>query len=156
MSWRQLDFYNLGAINALFIIPSFILKKNRDYIEIVAKGKIFPSLREMFLILCTFFITMLAWVFFRSENLDHALKNYLLGIVSPTVFTRPSFFPLYLFRFIFFFFIIEWLGRENNFAIEKFPIMMNSHKVFILHIINFKRHLFLWIGATIHLFSILN
>ena len=109
-----------GGINALFIIPSFIFNKNRTYIDVVAKGKIFPNVTELFLMINTFLITMFAWVFFRSVSLQQA-ATYLSGIFKSTILAKPTFIPYYLFAFILFFFVIEWLGRENNFALEKMP-----------------------------------
>jgi hypothetical protein len=42
----QLDLYCLGALNALYFLPLLISGKNRTNIEIVAKGRLFPTLRE--------------------------------------------------------------------------------------------------------------
>lgn len=131
-----------GGINALFIIPSFILNKNRSYVDVVAKGKILPSLTELLLMLNTFLITMFAWIFFRSVDLKQAII-YLSGIFKSTIFSKPIFFPSYLFILIFFFFVIEWLGRENNFALEKIsvkiyrPLRYSFYTVLILSILFF-------------------
>jgi D-alanyl-lipoteichoic acid acyltransferase DltB (MBOAT superfamily) len=58
-----------GALNALFIMPSIIIKTNRNNIDIVAQGKLFPTVKELFQIIMTFCLTVFAWIFFRSENL---------------------------------------------------------------------------------------
>ena len=47
----------------------------------------FPSLKEISLMLLTFGLTVIAWIFFRAENIGHAL-NYIyrlfLGLFNKT------------------------------------------------------------------------
>jgi len=70
--------------------------------------------------LITFGLTVLAWVFFRADNIGHAL-NYLSGIFSKSIFSMPSFGggdrALITIVLIMVFLIIEWFGREREFAI---------------------------------------
>ncbi len=110
-----------GLLNAIYIMPSIISKTNRINLDIVASGKYFPTLREFVSIGITFGLTLLAWVFFRANNLEHAF-NYLSQIFSSTLFTIPNFpemeksIPILILTGIFL--CIEWLGREQQFAIE--------------------------------------
>lgn len=110
-----------GSLNALFILPSIILKTNRNHLEIVAQGKIFPTLKEMAQIAMTFSLTVFAWIFFRAENMEHAL-HYLSGIFSPSLFTFPKFNDMgnakTLLGLIIIFLLVEWQGRENQYALE--------------------------------------
>lgn len=114
-----------GGLNALFIMPSIILKTNRHNLDIVAQGKKLPSLKEFTSILLTFIIITFAWIFFRSENLHHAV-SYISKIFNEDLFTVPFiqdrkklFRIIVVFILILFFLIIEWIGRENNYALEK-------------------------------------
>ena len=70
----------------------------------------------------TFSLTVLAWIFFRAENIDHAW-SYLSEIFSKSLFTVPHFRgmrnALTIIILILIFIIIEWLGREEQYAIEK-------------------------------------
>jgi alginate O-acetyltransferase complex protein AlgI len=110
-----------GAINALFIMPSIIMKTNRNNLDIVAQGRILPSLREMLAMGFTFTVTVFAWIFFRAESLTHAFR-YISNIFSKTILSRPQEDYKLLIFLIIPFMIIEWLGRENNYAIEKFGL----------------------------------
>jgi alginate O-acetyltransferase complex protein AlgI len=114
-----------GLLNALFIMPSIIFNTNRIFIEIVAKGKILPTFREFFNILLTFLLTVFAWIFFRAENVTFAFK-YIASIFSETLFTIPNFKrkeeSLILVFFILFLVAIEWKGRENQYALERFGL----------------------------------
>ncbi|MDB5275538.1 MAG: acyltransferase [Ferruginibacter sp.] len=114
-----------GLLNALYITPSVIFNTNRNNLEIVAKGRYFPSLKDFFNIGITFSLTVFAWIFFRANSVTNAFK-YISKIFSSTLFTRPNFsgmekaVPIVLLIFIFL--IIEWIGREQQYAIENLGI----------------------------------
>ena len=107
-----------GALNAIYFLPLLLLKQNRKNLEVAAQGKWIPSIREIFNIGTTFALTVLAWIFFRAESLTHAL-SYLSGIFSKSLLSVPEIRPPYLIVTILIFLGIEWLGREDQFAIEK-------------------------------------
>ena len=108
-----------GALNAIYFLPLFVLNRNRDHIEIVAKGKWLPSINDAIKILITFGITLIAWIFFRAESVPHALLM-INEIFSPTLFEHPGFRFYTLGTLLTFFMIIEWMGREWQYAIERF------------------------------------
>jgi alginate O-acetyltransferase complex protein AlgI len=111
-----------GALNALYFMPLLLLKKNRVNTDVVAKGKYLPNIREFFQIGITFSLTVLAWTFFRAENIGHAL-SYLSTIFSKSIFTIPHFLgmraALYALVLIIIFVVIEWIGRNEQYAIAK-------------------------------------
>jgi len=74
-----------GLLNALYIIPSIIFNTNRLHLDIVAKGKYFPSLKELLSMCLTFGLTVFAWIFFRAYNIKDAF--YIIG----RIFTGNSF-----------------------------------------------------------------
>jgi len=82
-----------GALNALFIMPSIIMKTNRNNLEIVAKGKKLPTLKELLQIKLTFGLTVFAWIFFRAEDIHHALA-YCSKILSTSIFSLPKFLDM--------------------------------------------------------------
>ena len=85
-----------GLLNAIYIMPSIIFNTNRNHIDIVAKGNYLPSIREFFMMLSTFFLTVFAWIFFRSASLSDAF-SFIKGIFSSSLFSIPSIHPLDLF-----------------------------------------------------------
>jgi len=106
-----------GALNAIYFLPLLLANKNRNNLDVVAKGKVFPSLREASSILFTFCLTLIAWIFFRAKNISHAL-SYLFGILSAALFKAPDVMPKgKIIALLVLFFVIEWLGREEQFAI---------------------------------------
>jgi hypothetical protein len=103
-------------------MPSIIFNTNRNHLDIVAKGKYLPTLKEFFSIGITFCLTVIAWIFFRAENVTHALK-YLSKIFSTSLFTMPTITGSGSLGIIMvLFLIIEWFGREEQFAIANFGI----------------------------------
>lgn len=110
-----------GLINALYIMPSIIWRTNRNNLEIVAKGKIFPTFSELFHMLTTFSMTVFAFIIFRAQDMHHAW-NYIGGLFSMSIFTPPKDIRNELIWLIVAFMLIEWAGRENKYAIEKFGI----------------------------------
>jgi len=112
-----------GLLNALYILPSVFFKTNRDHLDIVAQGKMLPSIREFFSMAITFALTVFAWIFFRSDNLASAFV-FIKKIFSRSLFSMPSTAYLNV-SFILplaAFFVIEWMGREEQYAIAKLEI----------------------------------
>jgi len=109
-----------GALNALYFLPLLVTGNNRNNLDIVAAGRKLPTLRETGAMLLTFSLTLLAWIFFRAENMSHAI-SYLGGIFSPSLFTLPD-FPgmrnaVITMLLIIIFLSIEWKGREHQYAL---------------------------------------
>ena len=114
-----------GALNAIYFLPLLLTKNNRNNLDIVARGKYLPTLRDFFSILVTFGLTVFAWIFFRASSVTHAI-SYISEILSPSLFTVPEFAgiekALTTLQLIALFVLIEWLGREGQFALAKFGL----------------------------------
>lgn len=112
-----------GALNAIYFLPLLLTNSHRNYIGIVAQGSKLSSAKELLFMLLTFGLTVLAWIFFRAENIEHAL-SYISQIFSSSLFTFPEFEgmikALTTIILILFFILIEWQGREKQYAIEHF------------------------------------
>ena len=111
-----------GFLNALYILPSIVIQRNRVHLEIVARDKILPSLREVVQILFTFSLTVIAWIFFRCESVGKAL-NYLSTVFSKSLFAPPVISEPLLTQivtvFLLFFITVEWIGRTHQYAIAR-------------------------------------
>ena len=108
-----------GALNAFYFLPIFITNNNRNNLNIVAQGKYLPNLKEFLLMSLTFILTVFAWIFFRAENIGHAI-SYINNIFSLTLFESSEIFPLGLLLLILFFLSIEWINRNKQYGLEKF------------------------------------
>ncbi len=109
-----------GVLNAIYFLPLLLTNKNRHHLDIVAQGKSFPDIKELSLMLLTFSLTLIAWIFFRANNIGHAI-SFISEIFSPSLFTFPQFEgrlkALWITILLGIFLIIEWNGREGQYAI---------------------------------------
>ncbi|MFD1016353.1 MBOAT family O-acyltransferase [Winogradskyella rapida] len=118
-----------GALNAIYFLPLLLTNNNRNNLDVIAKNKIVPSLHESYQMLRTFLLTVLAWIFFRAENMQHAL-SYIAGIFNTSFFTVPSFatmkpLELLVVPLIFFFLLLEWFGRDSEFGLQRIGLKWN-------------------------------
>jgi alginate O-acetyltransferase complex protein AlgI len=102
-----------GALNAIYFLPSMLMNRNRKYIGSVAAGRLLPNIREIVQISSTFFLTMIAWVFFRAESLSHAIR-YIDGIFRKSLFSYPEADFKNIVLFIAILMIAEWFQREKQ------------------------------------------
>jgi len=106
-----------GGLNALYFLPIMLLNKNKTNTDVVAQGKYLPSLREVILMALTFSLTSIAWVFFRADDIHHAL-SYLSNIIHLSILTSPDLIPpklemIYTLLCIFILLLFEWMNREK-------------------------------------------
>jgi D-alanyl-lipoteichoic acid acyltransferase DltB (MBOAT superfamily) len=110
-----------GALHAFYFMPLLLMDKNRNHIDIVAKGKHFPTINELFSMLSTFGLVVFGWIFFRAESLEHAI-DYISGIFSFDLFSWPYFMGIkeaaITILFIVLLIAMEWMGREQEYAIK--------------------------------------
>lgn len=133
-----------GALNAIYFLPLLLLKRNRTNIGDIAEGSLFPSFKEFLGMLITFVLTLIAWVFFRAENIGHAM-SYVSEMLSLSLFEFPD-YSMSMKSFLaigltVLFVFIEWLGRHQEYAIERLgftwkrPIRLAMYYCLILMII---------------------
>tara|TARA_B110000503_G_scaffold142338_1_gene238807 strand:- start:13194 stop:14648 length:1455 start_codon:yes stop_codon:yes gene_type:complete len=127
-----------GALNAIYFLPLLLLKKNRVNTDTIAQGKYLPTIKEFLKMGSTFSLTVLAWVFFRAENIGHAWR-YLSEIFSHSFFNLPYYEGIGLaistIIITFIFVVIEWIGRENEYAIEKFGLKRSRLFRYLFYVI---------------------
>jgi D-alanyl-lipoteichoic acid acyltransferase DltB (MBOAT superfamily) len=135
-----------GALNAIYFLPLLLTKKNRNHLGTVAQGKNLPNIKEFLLILMTFGLTVIAWIFFRANNIEHAI-NYInemfTGLVHKSTYVNTILLlhwkigystPFFMVLFV----LVEWLGREDQYAIAqlglkwKQPIRLALYYVIVL------------------------
>lgn len=107
-----------GLLHACFFMPLLLTNSNRSNLNIVAEERILPSFREFISIAATFTLVTFAWIFFRAPDISSAWA-YIKGIFTPALFSKPTVFPLHVILMVVLFFIIEWLGRSQPYAIAQ-------------------------------------
>lgn len=109
-----------GLLHGIYFIP-LVYSGKMNTSEIVAKGKLFPSIIEFIKMLALFFLIMLTDIVFRAHSIDDAI-NYIVSIFSNNIFTIPrelfsSNYLITLFLLSIFFFV-EWYNREEKHDFE--------------------------------------
>lgn len=111
-----------GALNAIYFLPLLLTNKNRKNLGFIADGRTLPSPKEILQIGITFSLTVIAWIFFRAESVEQAF-NICSTIFSSSLFSIPlynnRFNSLIVLFIIGLFYIVEWYGRNNQYAIAR-------------------------------------
>lgn len=110
-------FISWGALNALYFLPLLLLNRNRKHVGVTSHNRWLPSVREFLSILLTFVLVLLAWVFFRSPDIESAF-NYLHGIFNATVFDPLQVKASRALFLILFLVLAEWLQRDKQHALQ--------------------------------------
>jgi len=116
-----------GAFHAVLFLPLILLKKNRKYTDIVAEEKSLPGVKELFQMIATFLLVVVGWVFFRADSIGQAFE-YFTHLLNKSLLSLPDldvmmkFIMLQNVFFIAWMLIIEWIGRREQFGIEKIGI----------------------------------
>lgn len=115
-----------GLLHALYFLPLLLSGKNKKYNgEIVAQGKLLPSLTELLQLCSTFALVTVAWIFFRAQTFTQALL-YCKGLLSSSLFSVPKLYNMpyavTTLLLILVFIVMEWHGRQWEFAIQHIAV----------------------------------
>jgi len=107
-----------GLINAFYFLPLLVTNRNRNNIEIVAKGKNLPKFKEFTAMVLTFFMAVFAWIFFRSKTVFQAVA-YIKGMFSFNFEGKIQYlsidrYSVELLVLLGFYLFFEWISRENE------------------------------------------
>jgi len=113
-----------GTLNALYFLPSFLIKKNKTHRTPNNIHTFLPSIKDLIKILYTFSLTTFAWIFFRSKTVFDALQ-FIKGIFTSSNFFKIQTAKTYildirpLFIYLTFFLIIDWYYRHEDVVFNK-------------------------------------
>jgi alginate O-acetyltransferase complex protein AlgI len=111
-----------GFLNGLFMVPGIILNKKVPE-KIIATGTVLPKIKESAQMLLTFILTVFAWIFFRSPNLESAFhfigQMFIPSAISKS-FLRPDAILLIIILLA-----IEWKQREKD-----HPLVIKNQNIY--------------------------
>jgi D-alanyl-lipoteichoic acid acyltransferase DltB (MBOAT superfamily) len=118
-----------GFLHALYIMPAVLFSTNRNNLNTVAAGRLFPTMKELLQMAITFSLVVFAWIFFRSSDLPRAF-DFISAIFSRSLFQMPDIQlidslqiqPYMLLAFLILFLLIEWSGRSQQYALAGFAL----------------------------------
>ncbi|MFR9640863.1 MAG: MBOAT family O-acyltransferase [Rikenellaceae bacterium] len=125
-----------GLFHGLLFLPLLLAGKNRKHVsDVVAQGRMLPSLKEFFQMIATFALVVIGWIFFRAESISDAFA-YMRGMVQfGTLRSTYRFFTEIEFSWlIVLFFVVEWFNRTSTYGIS-YINKCNKHCVRVIYII---------------------
>ena len=101
-----------GFLNGLYYLLIMLGERQNQFTDVVAQGRVLPSLRELMAMLATFFVTLVAWVFFRSSSVTDAFL-YLarLFTLAPAGETYSGYTQALLLAATLL--VVEWFRRDK-------------------------------------------
>jgi D-alanyl-lipoteichoic acid acyltransferase DltB (MBOAT superfamily) len=127
-----------GAFHAVLFLPLILSGKNRKYTDTVAAGKYLPGIKEIFQMGMTFLLVLAGWVFFRADSIGQAFE-YLKGIADKSLFSLTLLYgkktALTNTVFIASMLIVEWIGRNNQFGLEKIAAVRRKPCRWIIYLV---------------------
>ena len=106
-----------GAYHAFLFFPLMLLGLNRKYTDVVAKGRLLPSVKEALQMGFTFLLAVIGWIIFRAESITQAW-DYLSRICSPSILHFSSFPGKRALLYTFILLTVEWLQREKQHGLQ--------------------------------------
>jgi D-alanyl-lipoteichoic acid acyltransferase DltB (MBOAT superfamily) len=109
-------FITWGIYHALLFFPLFLRGKNRKYTDMVAAGKLLPTVKEFFQMLSTFLLAVIGWVIFRANSLTEA-GWYLWDMVTKFR-VSTEFVGKTAMMYIVIFLLVEWIQRNKEHPLQ--------------------------------------
>ena len=106
-----------GMINGFFLIIYHLQKKLRKRLFIKMGISNNQPIVVVIETIITLSIVMITWIFFRADNMHHALL-YLNGIFSQSLFSLPQILPKKALLLMSLFIFFEWLQRKKEHTLQ--------------------------------------
>jgi D-alanyl-lipoteichoic acid acyltransferase DltB (MBOAT superfamily) len=113
-------FIGWGAYHGLLLVLLILMNRNTKYNEVVAKGRMLPTLKELGQMGLVFGLATIGWVLFRATGMKSTIK-YLLGICTPSLCSIPYVGPydmLAILLPIAIMLVVEWLQRDKQHGLD--------------------------------------
>lgn len=109
-----------GLLNALYFLPVLLSGNNRKNIDVIASDSVLPGFGEIISVLITFFLTCIAWIYFRSADVQHA--NMYIYYMFNNMLNHPGSLLLWLKEnvsvFILLLLVMEFIYRKRSHSLE--------------------------------------
>ena len=107
-----------GILHAIYYTTILVFSHGNSFGDTRENDTISVSIGDVLKICLTFSLTTFAWIFFRADSVSDSFE-YIRRMFSSSFFELPPDLPYLTLLFIIAFVVIEWTGRNNQYAIEK-------------------------------------
>ena len=113
-----------GLYHALLFLPLIVRGRNRKYRDVVATGRVLPSLRELGQMMLTFVLAVMGWILFRADSIEQALQYYshmfsTLFDGTPTLTSNMDAWVVLVAVAVMT--VVEWLNRGAEHEFQRQP-----------------------------------
>ncbi len=125
--WHGANFTFLfwGFLHVLFFLPSFVSADKQTRILEVNTNSAISTMTDFLKMTSTFLMVSFAWIFFRSSSISLAF-HYVDTLFSASLFQFPEVIPKTVIGYLLLFICVEWMGRNDLYAIEKLGLQWNK------------------------------
>lgn len=106
-----------GLFHATLLAIYNIFGINTKYKQVVAYGKLLPSIKETMQIVLTFFLAVIGWIIFRAQSMTQAV-DYLTAMVCNRFFDASMLYGKNYVLLGFLLLGVEWLQRDKQHALQ--------------------------------------
>jgi len=117
-----------------------LLGQNRKNLGNASPNRFLPSLREVFQIGVTFFLTLIAWIFFRADSISTALSmiyeiffDFKFSVLELRSMANSFDLTIKHISFVGFFLLVEWLQRDKQHALQLDNVKIPSVLKWVLY-----------------------
>ncbi len=118
-----------GLFHASLLAIYNLFGINSKYKQNVAYGRVLPNIREFFQMVITFFLAVIGWIIFRSENMTQA-QEFLLSMVNNNFFDASTMYGKKIILYSLLVILIEWIQRDKQHALQFASIKPFNYKWF--------------------------
>lgn len=113
-----------GLYHALLFLPLIVRGRNRKYRDVVATGRVLPSLRELGQMMLTFILAVMGWILFRADSIEQAFQYYshmfsTLFDGTPTLTSNMDAWVVLVAVAVMT--VVEWLNRGAEHEFQRQP-----------------------------------
>lgn len=130
--WHGADwtFVIWGALHGLYVCVSVLMKRlqsKRLYIERDKGISWLLPIKKVIGVFITFLMVTFAWIFFRADNMTHAIEY--INAVPLHIFAIPPISKEHLLSLsmVVFMLVVEWQGRRGKYALENFSKIKSGY-----------------------------
>jgi D-alanyl-lipoteichoic acid acyltransferase DltB (MBOAT superfamily) len=109
-----------GLYHAVLLALCIILGINSKNKDVVAYGKLLPSVRELLQMIVTFILTVIGWIIFRSESMAQATDFFTAIARNRFIYQTTLTGGIKALTFGTIILFVEWLQRDKQHALQ-FP-----------------------------------
>lgn len=110
-----------GVYHAILFLPLILTGNNRKNINLIAEGRVLPSIKEMGQMFITFFLAVFGWVIFRSAGI-HDFVCYVNRIFDISLFSIPWYqtnnMLILMIGSIMIMVLVEWMQRTKEHGLD--------------------------------------